>query len=187
MDVTRILEVDHREVEALFAKIERAEGKDRTPFIEELASSLEGHMELEEKIVYPAMQPTTGEEAVQEGMTEHELARKDLAQVLRLAPDEPGFGAALEAVKAGIAHHVEEEENEVFPQLRRDGADALAEMATPFMTKRIELGMPVTADALDASSTKDELADEAEQAGITGAGSMTKGELAEALARQMVS
>ena len=75
-------------------------------------------MELEETVVYPAMEPVTGKEAVEEGNTEHELARDGIAQMIDLAPDEPGFGAALAAVKAGISHHVEEEENEIFPKLR---------------------------------------------------------------------
>ena len=187
MDVTRILEADHRDVEDLFAKIDKADGAERTPFIDELATSLKAHMELEESVVYPAMEPVTGAEAVQEGETEHELARKALADVLRLAPDEPGFGAALEALKAGIEHHVEEEESDDFPELRSSakGKKALEEMATPFMKKRMELGLPMTAEALEAAASKDELAKEAEAAGVDGAGSMTKGELADALASVM--
>src|SRR5688572_25405672 len=102
MDVTRMLEADHRQVEDLFAKIEKAKGDDRLPLIDELATSLKAHMALEEEVVYPTMEPVTGAEAVQEGETEHELARKSLAEMTALAPDEPGFGAALEAVKAGI-------------------------------------------------------------------------------------
>jgi hypothetical protein len=31
----------------------------------------------------------------------------------------PGFGAAVDMVEAGIKHHVEEEETEVFPKLRK--------------------------------------------------------------------
>lgn len=187
MDVTRILEADHRDVEVLFAKIEGAEGDGRTPFIDELATSLKGHMELEDTVVYPAMKPVTGAEAVEEGETEHELARKSLSEMLKLAPDLPGFGAALDSVKAGIEHHVKEEEDDVFPQLRKDGKGkaALEEMATPFMTKRLELGMPVTAEALGAASTKEELADEATKAGIDGSASMNKDELATALAANM--
>ena len=73
MDVTQILEADHREAEALFAKIEAADGKARQPFIDELAEALRGHMELEESVVYPAMEPVTGAEDVQEGKTEHDL------------------------------------------------------------------------------------------------------------------
>ena len=50
-----------------------------------------------------------------------------------------------------------------------------------------ELGMPMEADALSAASTKDELVTEAESAGVEGARSMTKGDLAEALAAKMAS
>jgi hemerythrin superfamily protein len=184
MDVTRILEADHRQVEALFASIEKAEGDDRQPFIDELANAVRGHMELEEETVYPPMEPVTGSESVQEATKEHELARKGLEDMVALAPEEPGFGAALDAVKAGINHHVEEEENEVFPKLRND-AGVLESIATPFMKKRMELGMPMTGDALAAAASKEELLSEANGAGVETAKSMNKAELAEALAAKM--
>jgi hemerythrin superfamily protein len=187
MDITRLLEADHREAEELFDQIEKADGDDRSPMIDHLATALRAHMELEERVVYPAMRPVTGEEPVQEGNKEHELARKALEDVLALAPDKPGFGAALEALKAGILHHVEEEEGEVFPQLRSEGESALAEMATPFMTKRMELGMPMPAPALAKASSKEELVQEAENIGVEGAAQMTKDELADALSTRMAS
>jgi iron-sulfur cluster repair protein YtfE (RIC family) len=185
MDVTRILEADHRRVEDLFDRIEKAKGPDRQPLIDELASALQAHMALEESVLYPAMEPVTGKEALQEANTEHELGRKTLDDVLRLAPDEPGFGAALDATKAGISHHVDEEENEVFTKLRKEGLSVLEQIATPFMQKRIELGMPVDAAALAAASSKDELVAEATTAGVDGASSMTKAELADALVVKM--
>ena len=185
MDVTRMLEADHREVEELFAKLEKAKGAARTPLIDQLASSLQAHMALEEEVLYPAIEPAVGAEPVQEGETEHELARKVLEDVLRLAPDEPGFGAALEELKAGIEHHVEEEEDDVFPKARKEGQQALEDVATAFMQRRVELGLPMTADGLAKASSKDELLHEAEQLGIDGASSMTKDELAGVLAEQM--
>ena len=185
MDVTKLLEADHRVVEELFARIERAEGADRQPMIDELVTSLRAHMELEEQTVYPSMQPVTGEESVQEANTEHELARSAIDEMVRLARDEPGFGAALDAAKAGIAHHVDEEEHEVFPMLRSDGGSVLEETATAFMSKRVELGLPMPPEALVAASTKDELLAEAKSAGINGAASMSKDDLAAALADQM--
>ena len=185
MDVTKVLESDHRQVEELFDRIEKAEGAERQPFIDELVTSLTAHMQLEEQVVYPKMEPITGHESVEEGTTEHELGRKGLEDVVRLAPDEPGFGAALESVKAGISHHVEEEEGEIFPKLRKNGAKVLEAMATPFMKKRLELGLPMGADALAAASSKDELLAEAKSAGIDGASAMTKAQLADALAEAM--
>ena len=187
MDVTKMLESDHRQVEDLFASIEAAEGEERQPFIDELAASLRAHMDLEELVVYPMMKPVTRAEAVEEATTEHELARKALDDILRLAPDEPGFGAALDAAKAGIGHHVKEEEGDIFPKLRSEAAAVLAEMASPFMKKRVELGMPMDANALAAASTKEELLSEAKTAGVDGAASMTKTELADALASKMAS
>jgi hemerythrin superfamily protein len=180
-----MLEADHRQVEALFTKIKRANGSARSPFLDELVSSIHAHMELEESIVYPGMEPVTGDESVEEGVVEHELVREGLDDLMRLAPDEPGFGAALESVKAGITHHVKEEEDEIFPKLRKEGASVLAEMATPFMKKRLEVGLPMDANALAAASTKDELLAEAKSAGVEGAAAMTKAQLAGALADAM--
>jgi hemerythrin superfamily protein len=185
VDVTRILEADHRQVEDLFDRIEKAKGADRQPLVDELATALRAHMELEETVLYPAMGPVTGKETVEEANTEHELGRKSLDDVLRLAPDAPGFGAALDATKAGIAHHVEAEEHEVFTELRRNGQSVLEQIATPFMHKRVELGLPMVATALAAASTKDELVAEAQAAEVDGAASMTKAELAEALVAKM--
>jgi hemerythrin superfamily protein len=185
MDPTKLLEADHRTVEELFEKIDKAEGDARMPFVEELATSLKAHMQLEEEVVYPAMEPVTGAETVQEGNTEHELARKALADMVALAPDEPGFGGAMEAVKAGIEHHVEEEEGEVFPKLRKEAPELLREMATPFMHKRAEVGLPFDASSLADASTKEELLEEAKNAGVEGAASMNKEELAEALTAAM--
>jgi hemerythrin-like domain-containing protein len=185
MDVTKMLEADHREVEDLFEKIERSDGAARTRLIDELSMAVRGHMELEEQVVYPRMEAVTGRESVEEGKSEHQLARKALEDVVRLGPDDPGFGAALDALKAGISHHVEEEEGELFPKLRKEGPKILDEMATPFMQKRLELGLPMEPSALAAASTKDELVSEAKNAGVDGVSSMTKQQLAEALTAKM--
>jgi iron-sulfur cluster repair protein YtfE (RIC family) len=155
--------------------------------IGELRTALEAHMQLEEEVVYSAMKPVTGQEQLEEAQTEHELARSALAEMLNLAPDEPGLEAALETTKAAIEHHVQDEEGEVFPMLRRDGEGVLADMATPFMRRRLELGLPVPPDAPAAASNKDELLEEARLAGVEDAASMTKDELAKALSTRMTS
>ena len=119
-DVMTMLEQDHREVEELFEKIKNTNGAVRAQLVSRLAADLRLHMKVEESIVYPAIakQVDDGDDMVEEAKTEHEGARKVLADVEKLSPNEPGFDGALEMLEAGISHHVEEEEDEVFPKLR---------------------------------------------------------------------
>lgn len=130
-DVTKMLEQDHREAEDLFAKIKETNGAARAALVTKLAGALKLHMQVEEKIVYPAIakQVDGGDDMVDEATTEHEGARKALADVEKLSPNEPGFDGALEMLEAGISHHVEEEEEEVFPQFRESvSSDELNEL-----------------------------------------------------------
>jgi iron-sulfur cluster repair protein YtfE (RIC family) len=181
MDPTKLLEADHRKVEDLFERISDADESARQPLIDELATSLRAHMQLEEEVLYPAMEPVTGAESVQEGVTEHELARKALREMLALAPAQPGFEAALDAVKAGVSHHVEDEEGEVFPKLRKEGGGVLDAVRPRVLAMRAQLGLPADASALAESSTKAELVQDAKSAGVEGYSSMTKEQLAEAI------
>lgn len=181
MDPTKLLEADHRQVEALLARIRGAPPGERQTLVDELAAAVRGHLDLEETVLYPAMEDVTGPDTVQEAVTEHELTRKGLEEVVRLAPDAPGFAAALEIVKTGIGHHVEEEESEVFPLLRRDGAEVLAGIEAGFLARRVELGLPSDPGTIAAAHTKRELVEAAREQDIRGAASMSKSELAEQL------
>lgn len=187
MDPTKILEADHREAEQLFAEIKEAEGEAKKPLIDQLTKALRGHFQLEEQVLYPKSQSVVGDEEVEEATNEHKIAKDALEDLLTLSPDKPGIGAAIEALEAAIKHHVKDEEDEFFPTLREKGADVLQELATPFMQKRTELGMPINVDALSAAFTKEELAEEAKNAGVENASSMKKEELAEALVQVMSS
>lgn len=140
MDITRILEADHRKAEDLLQSLSRRAGDARMSDIAALSDALRDHMELEETVMYPVLKEVFGLEALQEANTEHELARRALADLVRLAPDEPGFGAALSAFEACLAHHVGEEETDVFPALRTN-KDAMSAMAEPFAQKRRALGI----------------------------------------------
>jgi hemerythrin superfamily protein len=187
MDPTKMLEADHREAEQLFDQIEKAEGAERKQLVEKLTTALRSHMELEEQVLYPKMKPITGEEDYEEANTEHALARKMIDELLALSPDEPGVDGALESLKAGILHHVEEEEGDIFKKLRSEGEQILQEIATPFMQKRMELGMEMNPSAIASAFSKEELVEEAKSAGVENATSMKKEEIAEALAQRMAS
>ena len=152
------LESQHREAEELIAQLEEAtEAAEQEPLVERLVTALHEHMQIEEQQVYPQLAQIEGELA-QEAEVEHGLAREGLSK-LRAMIGQPGFGAAVAMVKGGISHHVEDEENEAFPKLRQ------------------ALGVADT-----GSQTKEELYEQAKEAGIEGRSTMSKDELARAVA-----
>jgi hemerythrin superfamily protein len=113
------LKADHREVEALLKTLANSKqpGVRRRSTVEKVERKLALHMRIEERLIYPLIPSVLGEEAAEEASIEHGLARNGLAELKRLQ-DEPGFGASVDMLTAGIKHHVKEEEHEVFPKLK---------------------------------------------------------------------
>ena len=163
------LEQEHRQVEQIFARLENAEEADeQQQLVDQLEAALSQHMQVEETEVYPQLAEIDGE-MEQEAETEHDLGREGIAKLRQLI-GQPGFGAAVAMCQAGIEHHVEEEEGEVFPKLR----------------KELGLGGSNRSRSSGSSSsgsdkTKEELYEEAKQQGIEGRSSMSKEELEQAL------
>ena len=118
-DPVAILKRDHREVAQMLKTLEASKpGARRRQTVDKLTQALELHMEIEERDIYPVVQRVVGKEEAEEAGVEHGLAREGLADLRRLV-DEPGFGAAVAMLTAGIKHHVKEEETEVFPKLKK--------------------------------------------------------------------
>ena len=127
-DPVVLLKKDHREAEAMLKTLAASKpGARRRATLDKLDAALRLHMEIEERAVYPLVSRLVGNEEAEEAGIEHALAREGLAKMHELV-DEPGFGAAVAMVTAGIKHHVQEEEHEMFPELKRelDRADLMA-------------------------------------------------------------
>ena len=112
------LEQEHRDVEALFARLEgESEEQHQRSLVLDLETALASHMAIEETEVYPALRQLDDEMA-DEAETEHNDARDALERV-KAEIGQGGFAEAVHELKAGIEHHVEEEEGEAFPRLRQ--------------------------------------------------------------------
>ena len=123
-----LLKKDHREAEAMLKSLAASSpGARRKSTLEKLDSALRLHMTIEEREIYPLVAKLVGEEDAKEADIEHGLARDGLDKLQQLV-DEPGFGAAVAMLTAGIKHHVKEEEHEMFPDLKKklDRPDLLA-------------------------------------------------------------
>ena len=166
-DLLSQLEAEHRQVESWLEELEQTEEPDeRLRLLGQVERALGAHMRTEESQVYPLIAELDGEMAT-EANNEHALARELLVKVRDAAPDTPGFGGLVAALKGAIGHHVEDEEGEAFPKLRKQMRDRIP--AAP--------GAPDT-----EGMTRDELYEKAKELDITGRSSMSKDELAEAVA-----
>jgi hemerythrin-like domain-containing protein len=143
-DPMTILKADHREVKKLLTALaDSDEGAEREEMADQVNAALTLHMKIEESIVYPAVKEHVGEEDEEEAEIEHGLAREGLAKMMSMTRV-PGFGAAVEMVKGGIEHHVEEEETELLPELKSSlpRAEWLA-MGDAIAKAKADAGQPV--------------------------------------------
>lgn len=124
MKATALLEKQHRKVKTIFNKLEKGRG-DAMELMTELANDLAAHMAIEQEIFYPAVQHLD-DDTIREAYEEHALAEVALKRLLGTDPESPSFKARVVAAKELIEHHVQEEEEELFPKVEKKlGDDAL--------------------------------------------------------------
>jgi hemerythrin superfamily protein len=132
VDATQLLTKQHRKVEGIFKKLERKH-PDAEALLPELANDLAAHMAIEQELFYPAINKVD-ESLVLESYEEHALAEVALKRLLATDPEDDAFKARVTALKELIMHHVEEEEKELFPKVKK----ALGEVALRDLGKRMK-------------------------------------------------
>ncbi len=130
----------HDKVKAIFARLERGRPP-LEPALEELANNLAAHMAIEQELYYPRRQKG------RRGPRPRELRRalplgwsSGLKRLLATATDDEAFAARVTAVKELIEHHVEEEEDDLFPKVdKKLGEDALAALGKQMKARFAEV------------------------------------------------
>ena len=134
MKATDLLKKQHKEVKALFKKVENTENaRERRRLMNEIATALEGHTTIEEEMFYPAvrgLETQKAEEMVLEAYEEHHVVKLVLAELPEVDPEDERFEAKMTVLEELIEHHVEEEEDEMFKladKIDDDELEALGE------------------------------------------------------------
>ena len=126
-DAVALLKADHRAVEDLFAKFEKASGDGRKQALaEEICKELTIHATIEEEIFYPACEGKVEEDLLKEAYVEHDGAKVLIAEIEGGGPDDEYYDAKVKVLSEQIEHHVEEEEKRMeglFAQARKAGLD----------------------------------------------------------------
>lgn len=125
-DAIELLTSQHREVEALFDQIQEAKGaKQKERLFGKIADALAAHSKIEETIFYPAAFSEETEEELREAVEEHLMAKRLINDLMKMSPDDPQYMSKIKVLKENIQHHVEEEEEELFPRVREQSHDDL--------------------------------------------------------------
>jgi hemerythrin superfamily protein len=146
MGAIDMLESQHREVEKLFKAFENAEGDEKREVFIEIADKLAVHAAIEEKHFYPAAKARDTEDLLLESAEEHLSVKRIIADLLAMKPGDDTFDAKVTTLKEQVEHHVEEEEGELFPKVKKlldaTTLEALEQEMTATQEELLEQGNP---------------------------------------------
>ena len=141
-DAIALLKQDHRVVEKLFEEFEDADDDELQAIAERVCQLLTVHAQIEEELLYPqALDALEGEEEIElvhEADIEHQTAKDLIAKIEGMASEDERFKATVTVLSEYIKHHVKEEENELFPKLKKTELD-LKEMGVQLFERKMQL------------------------------------------------
>lgn len=126
-DAIALLKADHRKVEGLFEKFEKAkDAGSKKALATEICTELSVHATIEEEIFYPACRDAVDDDLRTEAYVEHDGAKVLIAELVASDPDNEFYDAKMTVLSEEIKHHVKEEEKPgegFFAQAREGGVD----------------------------------------------------------------
>ncbi|MBX6322001.1 MAG: hemerythrin domain-containing protein [Rhodospirillaceae bacterium] len=142
-DVFAMLIEEHAKAKQLIAKLQKTGSgavKTREQTFMQLKDALDMHMRFEEKVVYPAFKKLPDlKERVPEAVEEHAEAKALLRKLERADKADEKWLDLLQELSDAIEHHVDEEENEIFPVAREEMGEGQPEdMASKYRAMKRE-------------------------------------------------
>jgi len=156
-DALKLLAQDHREVEALFEKFEKAKGNDKKEQIaRQICTELKIHAMIEEEIFYPALEGKIDDDDLKEAYVEHDGAKVLINEIEARSPDDEFYEAKVKVLQEEIEHHVKEEEKQhgnIFQQARAADVD-LEALGEQMAARKAELMQLAETKGLPPAETR---------------------------------
>lgn len=134
MDAITLLKNDHKTVKRLFRQFEKLSdgaNRQRRAVVDKIIQELSIHAAIEEQLFYPAVREAVAgtEDHVLESLEEHHVVKWLLSELEDLEPDAERFKAKVTVLIESVEHHADEEEQDLFPKVRKAlGRNALADL-----------------------------------------------------------
>ena len=122
-DALVLLKEDHSEIRRLFREFEGAGEnalKAKEASVEQILKRLTVHTYLENEVLYPVVRELLPEveDHVLESYEEHHVADVLCMELAAMSPDDERYTAKTMVLIESVRHHMDEEEQEWFPQVR---------------------------------------------------------------------
>ncbi len=127
-DAIALLRADHATVEGLFDQFEKTRNDaKKLKLAQRICAELTIHTTIEEELFYPAAREAIrDEDLLDEAEVEHASAKELISQIEAGAPADDKWSAKVTVLGEYIKHHVKEEQNEMFPKVRKTKLDLKA-------------------------------------------------------------
>ncbi|MEO6224535.1 MAG: hemerythrin domain-containing protein [Sphingomicrobium sp.] len=150
-DAIALLKEDHDKVAKLFKEFEAAKGDGRKEKLaRQICLELTVHTKIEEELFYPACEGKIEEDMLKEAYVEHDAAKIMIAQIEAGDGDSDEYwDTKVKVLSEEIEHHVEEEEKDMFPKVRKADID-LDSLGEQMAARKKELMAEYKADGVPA-------------------------------------
>lgn len=121
-DWDEVLQLEHRAVEELFAKMLETDDRDtgkRTALLAKIKHALLKHAIEEENVIYPALQRIDAMDEEDDLFSDHANIKKALYALDRMDKADAVFLSRVIDLQSLVERHVQQEEGDLFPRLKR--------------------------------------------------------------------
>jgi hemerythrin superfamily protein len=153
-EATGLLMQDHAEVKAMYRQCETEESDHmKAVLATKICTALTVHAQIEEEIFYPqAEKALEDDDQVEEAIEEHSQMKEQISTIMEGMAAEKPIDPDVEQLMQLVEHHVEEEESEMFPDMRETDTDLYA-LGSQLAARRVDafLGLKRSVEDVEAS------------------------------------
>lgn len=142
-DAISLLKDDHQNVKKAFKEFQELGAqayKTKKSLADKICKELVAHTKIEEEIFYPEFQKavSSSKGLVNEAKVEHDTAKDLIDQIGRMDAEEELFDAKVKVLSEYVEHHIKEEEDEMFPLVKKTDMD-LADLGKRMQERKEKL------------------------------------------------
>lgn len=125
-DALELLEQDHREVGEMFDEYDELPDGDKRKeeLTQKICNALQVHTQIEEEVFYPrAREATKDDDLIDDAIVEHASVKHLIGEIRSMKVGDELYDAKIRVLEEMVKRHIQEEEEELFPELVSAGMD----------------------------------------------------------------